>query len=147
MLAEFRSFLKTANVAALAIGVIVGAAVGNVVSALAGHVIMPLVGMLLPSGNWREARLVLKPSAGAGSAILYGQFLGAVIDFIIVAFVVFLITRWVIKPLLAPAEEKTKKCPESLETIPEAARRCRACASVLVVASKRDEPSAVSEAA
>jgi len=145
VLAEFRSFLKTTNALALAVGVIIGAAVGKVVSALADHVVMPLVGLLLPTGDWRQAKLVLQPSAGPGGAILYGQFLGATADFVIIAFVVFLITRWVIKPLLSSSQEKTRKCPECLEPVPEAARRCRACTSV--VEATPSEPSKVMEVA
>lgn len=133
MLAEFRAFLEKSNVLALAVGVIIGAAVGNVVSALTDHVVMPLVGLLLPAGDWREAKLVLQGFTGTNSSILYGRFLGATIDFIIISFVVFLITRWIIKPLLSPPAEKTKSCPECLEAVPKGARRCRACTSPLVV--------------
>jgi len=116
MLAEFRSFLKTANI-------------------------------LLPIGNWREARVVLHMPSGSETSLLYGQLLGATIDFVIIAFVVFLITRWVIKPLLSSSEEKTRKCPECLESVPETARRCRACTSILVVEAKCGEPSPIAEAA
>src|SRR6266849_6317809 len=129
MLAEFRSFLKTANILPLAVGVIIGAAAGNVVSALADTMVMPFVGLLLPSGSWREARVVLHMPSGSETSLLYGRLLGATIDFVIIAFVVFLITRRVIKPLLSSSEEKTRKCPECLESILEAARRCCACTS------------------
>ncbi len=147
MLAEFRSFLKTANILPLAVGVIIGAAVGKVVSALADSIVMPFVGLLLPSGNWREAKVVLHLPSGSETSLLYGQLLGATIDFVIIAFVVFLITRWVIKPLLSSSEEKTRKCPECLESVPETARRCRACTSILVVEAKCGEPSPIAEAA
>jgi len=149
MLAEFRSFLKTANILPLAVGVIIGAAIGKVVSALADSIVMPFVGLLLPSGNWREAKVVLRLPSGSETSLLYGQLLGATIDFVIIAFVVFLITRWVIKPLLSSSasEEKSRKCPQCLESIPEAARRCRACTSVLVVEANCGEPSRVAEAA
>jgi large conductance mechanosensitive channel len=129
MIAEFRGFLTKTNALALAVGVIIGAAVGSVVSALVADVLMPLISLILPSGDWRQSKFVLHKTADASgkvteNAILYGHFAGTVIDFLIVAYVVFLIVRWLVKP--APAAP-TKSCPECLETIPNAARRCRAC--------------------
>lgn len=123
MIAEFRGFLTKTNALALAVGVIIGAAVGSVVSALAADILMPIIGTFLPGGDWREAKLVLSGE----NAILYGHFAGVVLDFVIVAFVVFLIVKALVKPVPAPAAEPMKKCPECLEMIPEAARRCRAC--------------------
>lgn len=136
MIAEFRGFLTKTNALALAVGVIIGAAVGNVVSSVASDILMPVVGLILPGGGWREAKVVLTSTTDASgkvveNAILYGRFLGAVIDFIIISFVVFMITKALIKPVPVAAAEPTKKCPECLEMIPEAARRCRACASVV----------------
>ncbi len=132
MLQEFRKFLLQTNALALAIGVIIGAAVGKVVSALVADILMPLVGLALPNGAWREAKIVLttKPDGTPGAAIAYGDFLGSVIDFAIIAFVVFLITRALLKP--APAAP-TKQCPECREIVAADARRCRACASPLPV--------------
>lgn len=127
MVAEFRGFLTKTNALALAIGVIIGAAVGNVVTALASDILMPIIGVFLPGGDWRAARYVLSGQ----NAILYGHFLGAILDFLIIAFVVFLIVRTLIKPVPVEAAEPTRKCPECLEMIPEAARRCRACATVV----------------
>ncbi|HSY48631.1 MAG TPA: large conductance mechanosensitive channel protein MscL [Thermoanaerobaculia bacterium] len=130
MIKEFRSFLTKTNALALAVGVIIGAAVGKVVTELASGILMPLIGLLLPTGNWRQARIVLKEAAGktAESAILYGQFIGAVVDFLVIALVVFLIVKALVKP--APPEPM-KECPECLEKVPAAARRCRACTSAL----------------
>lgn len=133
MIGEFRGFLTKTNALALAIGVIIGAAVSNVVSGLAADILMPVIGLLLPSGDWRQAKIVLKTATDAAgktteNAILYGHFLGTIIDFVIISFVVFLIVKALVKP--APAEP-TKTCPECLEKIPEAARRCRACTSAL----------------
>jgi large conductance mechanosensitive channel len=133
MIGEFRGFLTKTNALALAIGVIIGAAVGNVVSGLAADILMPVIGLLLPSGDWRQAKFVLKTATDAAgktteNAILYGHFIGTVVDFVIISFVVFLVIKALVKP--APAEP-TKTCPECLEKVAVAARRCRACTSML----------------
>lgn len=102
MLTEFRGFLTRSNALALAIGVIIGAAVSNVVSALVSDILMPIISLGLPAGSWREARYVLNTTTDAAgktteNAILYGHFLGVLIDFVIIAFVIFVITRTVVK--------------------------------------------------
>ena len=130
MWSEFRGFLTKTNALALAVGVIIGAAVGSVVTGLANDILMPVIGLFLPGGGWREARYVLSTATDASgktteNAILYGHFTAVVLDFVIIALVVFFLIRLLVKP--AP----TKKCPECLETIPAAARRCRACTAVL----------------
>ena len=132
MIAEFRGFLTKTNALALAVGVIIGAAVGNVVSAVSTDLLMPLIGLFLPGGSWREAKLVLTSATDATgkvteNAILYGHFIGALLDFLIISFVLFLILRALVRPAPVAAPEPTKKCPECLEMIPQAARRCRAC--------------------
>lgn len=136
MLSEFRGFLTKTNALALAVGVIIGAAVGNVVSAVAADLLMPVIGYFMPGGDWRQAKIVLRTATDdAGkvteSAILYGHFLGTLVDFVIISFVVFLILRTLIKPVPQEAAEPMRKCPECLEMIPEAARRCRACATAV----------------
>lgn len=137
MIAEFRGFLTKTNALALAVGVIIGAAVSSVVSAVSSDLLMPVISLFLPGGAWREAKYVLSSNTDAAgkvveNAILYGHFIGAVIDFIIVSFVLFLIVRSLVKPVPAAAAEPTKQCPECLEMIPAAARRCRACAIAVV---------------
>ena len=127
MVEEFKSFLVKHNVLALAVGVVVGAAVGKVVSGIVDDVIMPVVGVLMPGGEWRSAELAL---AGK-NAIKYGDLLGRLIDFSIVAAVVFFILKAFIKEQKAPPAPATKTCPQCLETIPQAARKCRACASAV----------------
>ena len=136
MVKEFTSFLTKSNAMALAIGVIIGAAVGKVVSALTDDILMPLISPLIPGGDWREAKIVLSTSTNAAgeiteNAILWGHFLGTVLDFVIIAFVIFLIMRARLKP--AP-EAPMKTCPECQEAIPAAAKRCRACTSAVSVA-------------
>jgi large conductance mechanosensitive channel len=134
MLAEFRGFLTKTNALALAVGVIIGAAVGSVVSSLAADILMPIVGLFLPGGDWRSAKVVLHTTTDAAgkvteSAILYGHFIGAIIDFLVISLVLFLILKVLVKPVATPAAEPMVKCPECLEMIPAAARRCRACTS------------------
>jgi large conductance mechanosensitive channel len=127
MAGEFKAFLVKNNVLALAVGVVIGGAVGKVVSGIVDDVIMPIVGVVLPGGDWRSAQLVL---AGQ-NAIKYGDLLGRLLDFIIVAAVVFIILKAFIKEAKPPPAPPTKTCPQCLETIPEAAKKCRACASAV----------------
>jgi len=127
MVAEFKSFLVKHNVLALAVGVVIGAAVGKVVSGIVDDVIMPIVGLLMPGGEWRSAELVLSGK----NALKYGDLLGRLVDFTIVAAVVFLILKAFIKQQTPAPAAPTKACPQCLETIPEAARKCRACASAV----------------
>lgn len=133
MIKEFKAFLLQTNALALAIGVIIGGAVGKVVSSLAADILMPLISTIIPGGAWREAKFVLKanPDGTVANAVTYGQFFGAVVDFVIIAFVVFMITKALLKPAPAPAAPPTKVCPECKEIIPADARRCRACTSAV----------------
>jgi len=117
---EFREFLLKQNAFALAIGVIIGAAIGKVVSGIVEDVLMPVIGLVLPGGEWRSAQITLSGQ----NAIKYGDLVGRVIDFFVIALVVFLLAKaFLEKP--AP----TRSCPQCLETIPAGARKCRACAS------------------
>ena len=118
----FREFLLKQNAVALAIGVIIGAAIGRVVSGLVDDVLMPILGVILPGGEWRNAQVAL---SGA-NAIKYGDLIGRLLDFVIVAAVVYALAKAFIKEAPAPA---TRSCPECLETIPIGARKCRACGS------------------
>jgi large conductance mechanosensitive channel len=133
MLRDFRDFLFKQNALALAVGVIIGAAIGRVVTSIVSDLLMPVIGLGMPGGDWRSARIVLSETVGKDgqpvvSAINYGAFLGAVIDFAIVAFVVFMILRVAVKPEPPAA---TKTCSFCGETVPQAATRCRACTSTL----------------
>ena len=120
---EFKEFLLKQNALALAVGVIIGAAMGRVVSGVVEDLIMPVVGLALPGGDWRNAQVALS----GNNAIKYGDLVGRVIDFFIVALVVFAIVKALLeKP---PPPESTRSCPQCLETIPLLAKRCRACTS------------------
>ena len=132
MLQEFRDFLTKTNAMALAVGVIIGAATGKVVSGVVDDVLMPVISLALPSGDWRQAKVILNTVTDAKgkvteSAITYGHLLGTIIDFIFIALVVFLIVRALIKP--PPPGPPTKSCPECLESISAEARKCKACGS------------------
>jgi large conductance mechanosensitive channel len=133
MWSEFKEFLLKTNALALAVGVIIGAAVGKVVSSIVSDILMPVVGLLVPGGAWREAAMVLtrKPDGTPAAQITYGAFLGNLIDFIIIAAVVFLITKALLKPAPGPPPPPTKECGFCKETVPAAATKCRACGSTL----------------
>lgn len=133
MVNEFKEFLLKTNALALAVGVIIGGAVGKLVGSLVNDIIMPVIGVVIPGGAWREMKIVLStnPDGTPANAITYGAFLGGVVDFVIIAFVVFMITKSLLKPAAAPPAPETKSCPACLETIPRAATKCRACASAV----------------
>lgn len=130
MVREFKEFLVKQNALALAVAVIIGAAIGKVVSSIVDDVINPIIGTILPGGNWREAKIVLSTSTDAAgkvveNGITYGHLIGAIVDFVIIAFVVFMIIKYALpKPEAAPA---TKECPQCRTIIPAAATRCHAC--------------------
>jgi large conductance mechanosensitive channel len=92
MLGEFKAFLKQHNVVGLAVAVVIGGAVGKLVTALVSDLIMPVIGALTPQGNWRETVLQVGDVKFA-----IGDFIGAFIDFVIIAAVIFLIVRTFLK--------------------------------------------------
>jgi large conductance mechanosensitive channel len=129
---EFRAFLLKTNALALAVGVIIGTALGTVVNSLVNDIIMPPVGMLLGGIDFAALKLVLKAGDGVDPAtevaIRYGAFINAIIAFIVIAFVVWWISRMFIKEE-APAE--VKNCPFCMEPNAVGATKCRACASAI----------------
>ena len=131
MIKGFKEFLLKNNVLALAIAVIVGGAVGKVVSSLAADLIMPLVSVLLPHGEWRAAKLVISRSTGpdgkeAVNALNYGTFFGNVVDFLIIAIIIYLLTKAVMKEAPPPP---SKTCPRCKETVALDASKCKFCTS------------------
>jgi large conductance mechanosensitive channel len=130
---DFKTFAFKGNVVDLAVGVVIGAAFGKIVSALVADFIMPIVALLMPAGDWRENGFVLRHGATPkGDVILkYGDFLGAVLDFFIIAFVLFLIVSKAVKAaegkIKGPAGPGPKECPFCLEMVPAAAKRCKFC--------------------
>ena len=132
MIKGFKEFLLKNNVLALAVAVIVGGAVGKVVSSLAADLIMPVISLVLPAGDWRTAKFVLGTTVGpdgktAANTLNYGTFFGNVVDFVIIAFVVYMITKALIKePATAPAPP-SKNCPRCKEAIAVDATKCKFC--------------------
>lgn len=142
MLKEFRDFAMKGNVVDLAIAVIMGAAFGAIISSLVNDMIMPIIGYALGGVNFNDlfislngteyASLVAAKAAGAPT-INYGVFINTIIDFIIVAFVLFLLIRSInqLKKAPAPAASNTKDCPYCFTQIPIPATRCPHCTSEL----------------
>ena len=142
MLKEFKEFVMKGNVLDLAIAVIIGLAFGAIVKSLVDDIIMPPIGLLLGNINFADlfinlsgtAYPSLKAAKDAGAATVnYGLFLNTVINFIIVAFVMFLLVRQInrMKQEPAPAAPTTKECQYCLSTIPLKASRCPNCTSQL----------------
>ncbi len=134
MVKGFRDFLLKHQVLGLAIAVIIGGAIGKVVSSLVADVIMPLLSLLIPGGEWRTAKLVLGRTVGPDgkevvNAISYGNFAGSVVDFIVIAFCIYLITKMFIKEEAAAPTPPTKACPRCKETVAAEATRCKFCTS------------------
>jgi large conductance mechanosensitive channel len=127
----FIAFLKETNALALAIGVIIGGAVGKVVGSIVSDLLMPLISLAMPAGDWRTAKIALtqNPDGTVDKALGIGSFSGAVVDFVIIAFVVYVVTKQLLKPAPAAPAPPTKQCGECLETVPAAAKKCRACGS------------------
>lgn len=127
LLQEFKAFALKGNVVDLAVAVVIGTAFTKVITAVVDTLLMPLVGVLLPAGEWRNWEV-------GPMDLKVGQLLGAIVDFLLVALVLFLVIKKAGARLLRerpPAPPATRPCPECLETLPLAARRCRACTSVL----------------
>ena len=132
MVKGFKEFLLKNNVLALAVAVIVGGAVGKVVSSLAADLIMPLISTVLPSGEWRNAKYVIGKSVGADgkeviNSLNYGTFFGNVVDFLIIALVVYVMTKALIKEAPAAPAPPTKTCPRCKEAITIDASKCKFC--------------------
>jgi large conductance mechanosensitive channel len=147
MLREFREFAMRGNVVDLAVGIIIGAAFGKIITSLVNDILMPPIGLLLgrvdfsslfvnlsgqPYASLAEAR-----AAGAPT-INYGAFLNTVIDFLIVAFAIFLLVRSINRLSRqwerAPEAPNTRECPFCLSTVPLRATRCPQCTSALQAA-------------
>ena len=126
MWGEFRAFLTKSNALALAVGIILGVALGTVVKSLVDDIIMPPIGLLFGGVDFASLQIVLKEASGdqPAVAIRYGVFINTVITFVVVAFVVFLIARWLIKP---GPDVPTKACPFCKEVNAVDATRCKFC--------------------
>ena len=137
MIQEFKTFAMRGNVVDLAVGVIIGSAFGKIISSLVNDVLMPPIGVLLGGVDFSGIVLTIKEASGSSPAVTmnWGIFINSLIDFIIVAFVVFLVIKamnTMTRKQPVPAPEPTeKKCPECMMVIPLAAKRCGHCTAVL----------------
>jgi large conductance mechanosensitive channel len=145
MIKEFKEFAMRGNVLDMAVGIIIGAAFGQIVTSFVQDVLMPPIGRLLGRVDFSNLFVNLSgthyptiaAAKAAGAATLnYGLFLNTIINFLIVAFAVFLLVRQVnrLAPKPAPAPAATRDCPYCLTAIPLKATKCAHCTSELLPA-------------
>ena len=133
---EFKSFAMRGNVVDMAVGIIIGAAFGKIISSLVSDIIMPPIGVLVGGMDFSSLSIIIKEATTDHAAVVikYGMFINIFIDFLIVAFAMFMIiqamNRMVKKPEAAPAIPTTKECPECAMIIPLNAKRCGHCTAV-----------------
>jgi large conductance mechanosensitive channel len=144
MLKEFKEFAMKGNVLDMAVGIIIGAAFGKVISSFVGDILMPPIGKLMGNMDFSNlfvclstqhyATIAAAKAAGVAT-INYGIFLNTIIDFIIVAFAIFILVKQVNRlkkqPAAAPAVPVSKECPFCASEIPIKAQRCPQCTSQL----------------
>lgn len=142
ILAEFKEFIMQGNVLDMAVGIIIGVAFGKIITSLVNDVLMPPIGLLLGHVNFKDLYInlsgktypSLEVAASAGApTINYGIFLNTVLDFLIVAFIIFMLIRVFNKLKRQPTlkEPMTKDCPYCFSKIPLKATRCPSCTSAL----------------
>jgi large conductance mechanosensitive channel len=133
MWSEFKSFLLKTNALALAIGVIIGAALGTVVTSLVDDIIMPPVGLLLGGVDFSTLAIELKAASGDAPAVAirWGAFVNTLIAFVVIAFVVWRISKMFLKEEAAPAEPEMKSCPYCRQLNALDASKCMHCASAI----------------
>jgi large conductance mechanosensitive channel len=145
MFKEFKAFAMRGNVVDMAVGIVIGAAFGKIVSSLVADVLMPPLGLILGGVDFSNLFIVLKgdtyPTLAAAQAagvptLRYGIFLNSIVDFLIVAFAIFMVVKGMnrLKKLEKEAPSPaatTKTCRECLSDIPLAAKRCSHCCSAV----------------
>jgi large conductance mechanosensitive channel len=140
MLKEFKEFIARGNMLDLAVAVVIGVAFGKVITSLVEGIIMPPIGLLLGKVDFSSLFFVLDQSKGIPASladaktkgvpvIAYGAFINDIINFLIIAFVIFLVVKAANK--MRKKDPSTKDCPRCLTAIPVAANRCAACCSDL----------------
>jgi large conductance mechanosensitive channel len=143
MLKEFKEFAMRGNVIDMAVGIIIGAAFGKIIASLVDDVIMPPIGRALGHVDFSNLFInlgemhyatIADAKAHAAATLNYGLFLNTIVNFLIVAFAVFLllrvVNRWLVKPAPAAAPA-TRDCPLCAMPIPLAAKKCGHCTSAL----------------
>jgi large conductance mechanosensitive channel len=135
ILKEFKEFAMRGNVVDMAVGIIIGAAFGKIVSSLVNDVVMPPIGLLLGKVDFSQLAITLTEKTAASEAVTvkYGLFINTVLDFVIVAFVIFMfikqMNRFKKKEEEPVVEATTKECPKCFTPIPIKATRCPNCTS------------------
>ena len=144
MIKEFKAFIMRGNVLDLAIGVIIGGAFGKIVASLVGDILNPIIGLalgkidfsnLFVALNGQTYATIADAKKAAAPTLNYGIFINTVIEFVIVAFVIFIVVKQVNRLMPAPPPPPpapaTKDCPECTSAIPAQARRCPQCTAVV----------------
>ena len=140
MFKEFKEFIARGNVIDLAVGIIIGAAFGKIVTSFVSDVLMPPIGLLMGKVDFSNMFIDLSGRAPESltaakmlgdPVIAYGMFINSIIDFIIVAFAIFLVIRQVNKMKPPAPVAAVKECPYCLSSIPEKATKCASCTSQL----------------
>jgi large conductance mechanosensitive channel len=144
MLKDFKAFVMRGNVLDLAVAVVIGSAFGKVVTSLVEDVLMPPLGLLLGQMDFREFFIdlsgrqfpTLAEAQAAGAPVLrYGLFVNSIVNFVILAFAIFLVLRSVRRFLPTPPAPDARDCPHCLSPIPLRATRCRHCGSDVAAAA------------
>lgn len=137
MIKEFKDFAMRGNVVDMAVGIIIGGAFGKIVSSLVKDVIMPPIGLLLGNVDFSALAVTLREKTEAAEAVTinYGLFINTVLDFVIVAFAIFMVIKQMnrFKKPAPAAESTTKDCPFCFSAVPVKATRCPHCTSELKV--------------
>jgi len=130
MIKEFKAFILQGNVVDLAVAVIIGGAFGKIISSLVNDIIMPLIGLIIGGIDFTGLSFTI-----GKATVTYGNFINNILDFIIIALVIFLMIKAIDnlkkKPAPVVAEPVTKECPHCFSVIPIKATRCPNCTSEL----------------
>jgi large conductance mechanosensitive channel len=131
-LQDFKAFAMRGNVVDMAIGIVIGVAFGKITSSFVNDVIMPPIGLALGGIDFNHLAITLKSATANTVAVKinYGSFINTIIDFIIVAFCMFLVIKFM-NQIMPPPPADTKTCPECLSTISLGAKKCAHCCSSL----------------
>jgi len=134
---EFKEFAMRGNMIDMAVGIIIGAAFGKVVSSLVSNILMPPIGFLLGKVDFSSLAITLheKTADSAAVVISYGVFINTIIDFLIVAFAMFIVIKQVNRFTKTKQEPTKKDCPYCCSSIPVKATRCPECTSEIAKAS------------
>ena len=144
MIQEFKEFIQRGNVVDLAVAVVIGGAFGKIIASFVEDVLMPPIGLMLGGADFsnlfinlsgKDFATIAAAKAAGAPTLNYGVFLNTILDFVIVAFAIFLLVRQINKlhkqPEEAPAPPATKECPFCVGAIPIKATRCPQCTSQL----------------